>query len=571
MIKSQRSRVSLLTIFSVFLATGCQIKNEKPPSDLVKSIDLKRGDIIVCGPADKQFGSISFSTTCSEKVKKDFDLGMALLHSFEYDEAEKMFAKVIDAEPQCAMAYWGVALSNYHLLWTPPSAEELEKGAKAIEIARKYVDPSSGEFKYIEAAASLYTDWKTTDHMTRCRNYEKALEKIYNEKPRDKEIAVLYSLALTAAADPTDATFHRQRKAGEILNALYDKEPNHPGVVHYIIHTYDNPEMADRALVAARRYASVAPSSAHALHMPSHIFTRLGLWDESIQSNIESVTSARCYAEETGIEGHWDEELHGLDYLMYAYLQKGDNSHAKEQLAYLSTIRTVSPMNFKVAYSFAAIPARYALENKLWTEAAKLYPDSANFEWKDFPWQKAIIHFTRLLGSVHTNQVENARRELKILNNLREELTAQKDSYKANQVGIQVKTGEAWILFKEGKTENAIKLVREAADMEDQTQKHPVTPGEVIPARELLADMLLEMNRPLEALEAYEMDLKKHPNRFNALYGAAQAAERAKKPEKAKAYHQKLIQVCSGSVSERVEIKNAKKYLGNSSQQREML
>jgi TolA-binding protein len=544
----------------LFTLTACNGKNNISANAAINAINLKRGEVVLCGPPDKQFGAVGFKTSCSENIKKDFDLAIALLHSFEYDEAEKVFAKVIDNEPQCAMAYWGVAMSNYHLLWTPPSVAELKKGSKAIEIAQGLVQNSKKEKEYINAVAQLYNDWNQVDHITRCINYEKAMEKIYLEYPDDKEAAILYALALNGSANPADYSFKNQRKAGAILDAIYPNEPNHPGVVHYIIHTYDNPELAELGLPAARRYASVAPSSAHALHMPSHIFIRLGLWDESINSNLQSVSSAKCYAEETGIKGHWDEELHGLDYLVYAYLQKGENDHAKEQWDYLKTIKNVSPVNFKVAYAFAAIPARYLLENKMWENAANLVVDPANFHWKDYPWQNAIIHFTRLLGSVHTGNIDSARAELKVLKAIYDTLTAQKDSYKAGQVQIQIKTSEAWILFKKGKNSEALSQMNDAANMEDNIQKHPVTPGEVLPARELLGDMLLEMNKPEEALEAYEADLKKHRNRFNGLFGAGLAAERSKNSEKAKSYYQQLTNIANSN-SSRPELVAARQFL----------
>src|SRR5688572_25353772 len=553
----------------LFIFSSCNGKNKTSANDAINAINLKRGEVVLCGPADKQFGAVGFKTSCSETVKKDFDLAIALLHSFEYDEAEKVFAKIIDNDPQCAMAYWGVAMSNYHLLWTPPSVAELKKGTKAIEIAQG-LQKSKKENDYINAVAQLYNDWSQLDHMTRCINYEKAMEKIYRENPDDKEAAILYALALNGSADPTDYSFKNQRKAGAILDAIYPDEPNHPGVVHYIIHTYDNPELANLGLPAARKYASVAPSSAHALHMPSHIFTRLGLWDESIKSNLMSVSSAKCYAEETGIKGHWDEELHGLDYLVYAYLQKGENDHAKEQWDYLKTIKHVSPVNFKVAYAFAAIPSRYLLENKMWENAASLVITPSNFQWKDYPWQNAIIHFTRLLGSVHVGKIDSARSELKILKSFYDTLMNQKDLYKANQVQNQIKASEAWILFKEarpddpvgrGKNIEALRLMNDAANIEDNTQKHPVTPGEVIPARELLGDLLLQMNKPEKALEAYEADLKKHPNRFNGLYGAALAAEASHNPDKAKYYYQQLINIANSTNSNRRELEAARLFL----------
>ena len=546
--------------FSLLLMASCNRKAKAPASETINAMDLKRGDIVLCGPPDKEFGTVSFATSCSEKTSKDFDLAMALLHSFEYDEAEKAFAKIIDEEPTCAMAYWGVAMSNYHPLWTPPTTAELEKGAKAIAVAQSISGLSKRESNYIDAIASFYKDWNQTDHRSRSLSYKSSMEKIYAAWPDEKEASIFYALALTAAADPTDKSFANQKKAYGILTALYPGQPDHPGIVHYIIHSYDYPGLAELALPAARKYASIAPSSAHALHMPSHVFTRLGLWEDCIKSNIAAVASAKCYAESSGIKGHWDEELHGLDYLMYAYLQRGDNELAKKQWDYLKTINEVHPFNFKVAYAFAAIPARYVLENKLWKEAAGVQVHNENFAWQNFPRQQAIIHFARALGAAHTANLDAARAELKKLNSFHE-ILAKKDPYNANQVMIQVKTAEAWILFKSGKNNEAIQLMSMAATMEDDTEKHPVTPGEVIPARELLADMLLEMNKPAEALKAYEEDMKRHPNRFNSLSGAAQAAEKSNNIEKANTYYRQLIAVANSSGSNRHEIETAKLFL----------
>ena len=551
----------VFSIIMVGILLSCKEKNKGLPKVIINEMNLKRGEVISCGPADRQFGSVNFEISCTGKIQDDFNLAITLLHSFEYDEAEKVFAKIIDAEPACAMAYWGVAMSNFHPLWTPPSEAELKKGAKVIEIAQLIPQKSKRESDYIEAIGLFYKDWNKLDHRTRCISFEKAMEKIYSVYPKDKEAAIFYALALNAAADPADKSFTKQKKAGSILNTLYPGEPNHPGIVHYIIHTYDYPELAELALPAARKYASVAPSSAHALHMPSHIFTRMGLWNECITSNLASVSSAQCYAEAAGIKGHWDEELHGMDYLVYAYLQKGENDLAKKQWDYLKTIDEVSPLNFKVAYAFAAIPSRYLLENKLWKEAAGLKVHKENFQWQNFQWQKAIIHFTRLMGAVHIGDINSAKTELKELNRIHNRLLEQKDSYKANQVNIQVKTSEAWILFKEEKINEASELMNFAADMEDKTEKHPVTPGEVIPARELLGDMLLQMNKPGKALEAYEANLKKHPNRFNGLYGAGLAAERSNNFDKANYYYQQLINISNSKNSNRPELEAARLFL----------
>ncbi|GAA0523923.1 hypothetical protein GCM10009415_01410 [Chitinophaga japonensis] len=515
--------------------------------------------MILCGPPDKQLGTVGFKTSCSGKAQEDFNLAIALLHSFEYDEAEKVFAKVIDEAPECAMAYWGVAMCNYHPLWNPSTPAELEKGAKAAAIAMSLEKKSQRESAYIAAIASFYNAWDRTDHATRSRRFEKAMEKIYTAYPGDKEAAIFYALALNGAADPVDTAFTRQRKAGRILTALYPNEPYHPGIVHYIIHSYDYPELAALALPAARAYASVAPSSAHAQHMPSHIFIRLGLWDEAIQSNLAATAAAKCYAESAGIKGHWDEELHGMDYLVYACLQKGENRQAKAQCRYLETISEVYPENFKVAYAFAAIPARYLLENRLWKEAAALKVYPPHFPWQAYPWQRSIIHFTRLLGLVNTGNINAAKAELKTLVRLHDTLVKQNDPYKAGQVQIQVKTAEAWILFKEGRDSEALALMSAAADMEDHTPKHPVTPGEVLPARELLGDMLLQMNKPTEALHAYEASLQQRPNRFNGLYGAGLAAERRHDPGKARRYYQQLASMASGA--DRPELKAASSFL----------
>ncbi len=525
---------------------------------VINELDLKRGKPVSCGPTDKQFGETQFEISCDKDIQKDFNLAVAMLHSFEYDEAEKAFAKIIDKEPTCIMAYWGVAMSNYHPLWAPPSAAELKKGAKAIEIAQSLSDKSERENDYVAAIAAFYKGWEQTDHRTRSINFEKAMENLYIQYQNEKEPAIFYALALNAAADPSDKSFKKQKKAGTILNALYPGETNHPGIAHYIIHTYDSPELATMALPMARKYASIAPSSAHALHMPSHIFTRLGLWNECITSNIAAASSARCYAESAGIKGHWDEELHSMDYLVYAYLQKGDNRSAKQQWDYLKTITKIDPLNFKVAYAFASIPSRYLLENKAWEQAAALRPHMDDFPWQNYRWQEAILHFTRLLGSVHTGKIESAKSELAQMHMIYDTLVKQNDPYKANQVQIQIKSAEAWIAFKQGKHKESLELMQTAASMEDKTEKHPVTPGEVIPARELLGDLLMEMNKPLEALRAYEEDLAKHPNRFNGLYGAGLAAEKSGNSGKADFYYRQLLTIADPVRSDRPELSRIK-------------
>lgn len=527
---------------------ACKQKNNQPLAEDINAINLKKGPVILCGSANKEVGTVKFTVSGGEKVEKDFNFATALLHSFEYEDAEKVFAKIIEEEPNCAMAYWGVAMSNFHPLWTPPEEFELKKGLKALEIGKSISKKTERELDYIEALSVFYSEWDKTNHRTRCTRYEKAMESLYKKYPDDMEAAIFYALSLNGSADPSDQSFTNQKKAGDILNGVYKNDPNHPGLIHYIIHTYDSPGLAHLALPAARKYASIAPASAHAQHMPSHIFTRLGLWDEAVQSNIASVESAKCYAESAGIKGHWDEELHGLDYLVYAYLQKGDTKLVKQQIDYFHTITDVSPVNFKVAYAFASIPARNVLENRMWKEATSL-TINPNLQWEKFPWQKAIIHFARCLGAAHTKQLDLAKAEWNELNRLHDELLKKKETYQANQVDIQLKASQAWIQMKEGKNKEALANMNLSADMEDKTEKHPVTPGEVLPARELLADMLMQMNDPGKALAMYEANLKKRPNRRNSVYGAWLAAEASGKKDLAKIYSKQFQDLTGKDIS----------------------
>jgi tetratricopeptide (TPR) repeat protein len=451
-------------------------------------------------------------------------------------------------------------MANFHALWTPPSEAELIKGSKALNLARNIADKSPREAAYIEALTAYYKDWNTTNHIAQCRMYEAAMESLHKAYPEDKEASILYALALVAAADPMDKTYAQQLKAGELLNSIYPSSPTHPGIIPYIIHTYDYPGLAQRALASARIYAKLAPASAHALHMPSHIFTRLGLWDDCIASNIASVESAKCYAEQTKINGHWDEELHGLDYLVYAYLQKGDNKKAAEQVQYVEGMKEVMPANFKVAYSFASVSSRYYLENRDW-KAAAIIPLHPSFPWAKFPWQESINHFARLLGAVHTSDMVAANAELSIIKKLRDTLQMQKDGYKTKQVNNQVMTGQAWIYFVSGKRQEGLQLMYAAAAAEDSTEKHPVTPGEVLPARELLADMLFEMKDYTNALFQYETTLKKSPNRFNSLYGAGITAQKLENKEKAKSYFRQLLSIISDTGNNRPEVDYIRNYL----------
>jgi hypothetical protein len=557
---------TLLTFFFQLgiacLILSCSEKKKMELAGDPEVVQLVRGEITLCGSGEDQFGDVDFGLSCSQKVRKDFNLATALLHSFEYTEAEKVFARILDNDPECVMALWGVAMCNFHPLWAPPGPADLQKGKKVIAWGRTIgKNKSSRESQYLEAIAAIYDQSDVLDYRSRLLKFEKASQDLYEKYPGDKEAAIFYALALGAAADPADKTFSNQRKAGQILENVLRDEPNHPGIVHYIIHNYDYPELADMALPAARKYASIAAASAHAQHMPSHIFIRLGLWDESIASNTKSVEAARCYAQSSGIKGHWDEELHGLDYLTYAYLQKADDTKALEQVNYLRGISEVFPVNFKDAYCFAAMPARFALERKDWTSAAKLKLEPETFPWDKFLWEKAHVNFARVLGAVHVRRLDDAKKELQELTDIHERLRKSNENYQANLVQIQIKASEAWIKFGEGKHVDAIKLMTEAALMEEATAKHPVTPGELLPARELLADMLLESGNPSAALREYETDIQKHPNRFNGLYGAGVAAERSGNLKKAKQYFGQLIDLTNESSNKRPEMYAVRSFL----------
>lgn len=554
--KSFNNAFLVLLLFALPCYLGCQTKKSSPPELL--SIDLLRGDIVICG--GDQFGEVSFYVSGNSTTRDTFNLAVSLLHSFEYYEAEKAFAKVIDTDPDCTMAYWGLAMSTLRHPKYGPSRDGFEKASQILKIAES-LPKTTREQEYLSAVGAYYAnDWEKTDHLARAKTMEKPMEAIYLKYQDDKEAAIFYALALFATADPKDKDYIKQKKAGDILRAIFPNQPNHPGIAHYIIHHYDNPELAQLALPTARRYADIAPGSAHAQHMPSHIFTRLGLWDESISSNLNSASSAVCYAEEVKMDGHWSREIHALDYLVYAYLQKGDNVRANEQLEYVQTINKVYP-HTSSPYNFGAIPARMALENKQWEKAAKLSYHASDQQWEQFPWERSLLHFARAMGASHTGDLHAAEQELVVLQSLHQELVNEEDDYEANQVLIQVKEARAWIEFSKGNADEALGIMQEAVELEEKTGKHPVTPGELLPAPELLGDMFLAMNKPAEALEAYQLDLLGHPNRFNGIYGAAVAAQRMGDMEKARMYFEQLITLTEFTNSDRPEVAEAKVFM----------
>ena len=553
-------KISLYCLLTIFIVSSCKNKTPKPIPDLA-SLDLLRGELILC--SGDQFGDVSFSLSCSYETREIFDLAVSLLHSFEYEEAEKAFVQVIDADPNCAMAYWGVAMSITHSLWYQSDLSYLEKGSKLLEIANA-LPTGEREKDYLDAITTYYKDWDTLDNQTRALLYEKKMEEIYNKYKDDTEAAVFYALALRAAADNTDKSYPNQKKSGDILEKLFVEQPNHPGIAHYIIHNYDYPELAHLALPTARRYAEIAPASSHAQHMPSHIFTRLGLWDESIESNINSANSARCYAEASNMVGHWSNELHAMGYLVYAYLQKGDNEKASEQYELMKTMYKVYPSNiFAIAYPFAAIPSRIALENKQWGIAANLELHDTELKWEDFPWQKTLHHFGRAVGAAHLKNFSSAEKELGILKSLRQKVIENGNQSFEKQIMVQITITQGLLYYFDGEENKGIALLKEAVELEDVVGKHGITPGKLIPAREFLAEALLELNKSNDALAIYEENLKGHPGRFNGIYGAAIAAKQAGDKEKATLYFEQLIELTKNSNCDRSELAEAHTYLGS--------
>ncbi|HKS29832.1 MAG TPA: hypothetical protein VJS44_18560 [Pyrinomonadaceae bacterium] len=516
-------------------------------------------------PAE-MLGRVNFPVSCTPQARKQFNHAVAWLHSFEYEEAEKVFTEVATTDPRCGMAYWGIGMSSYHPLWAPPTAAELKKGRSAIERAKEVGAGTERERDYIAALELFYKDSDKLDHRTRVFAYSEAMERLYRRRPSDLEAGVFYALSLIATGTmKSDKSYADEKKAARILNRVLAREPRHPGVAHYLIHAYDYPALAKLALPAARSYARIAPASAHAQHMPSHIFTRLGLWREAIRSNMGAEASAKAFAVRNRLSGAWDEQFHAMDYLAYAYLQVAEDKQALAVLDELNKIRKAEPETFKVAYSFTAIPARYALERRKWDEAARLaLPAGAlgAFPWQSFRWAEAHIHFARAVGAARKGDTAAANEEVEKLAAIGQALGQVKDGYDwAKQVEIERLVASAWLAYAEGKQEEALGLMRSAADMDDATEKHPVTPGSILPAREQLGELLLELKQPSIALQEFETSLKSAPNRFNGLYGAARAARLGADKKRARLYYTRLLALCRQSVSARPELAEAKAFL----------
>jgi tetratricopeptide (TPR) repeat protein len=511
--------------------------------------------------APKAIEEVDFAISCGPASQKAFKHATWTLHSFWYAEALEQFTAIAASEPNCAMAYWGIAMSRWYPLWYPPSPVALKAGSEAVAKAMAAPSQTPREADYIAAIAAFYRDSDKLDHQARAVAYEKAMEQVYERYADDREAAVFYALALNASALKTDKTFVNQRKAAEILNKIWKEEPNHPGVVHYLIHSDDSPQFAAAGLDAAICYAKIAPDVPHALHMPSHIFTRLGMWQQSIDSNRAAHAAALDYVHKNMGPGSYDlETLHTMDYLEYAYLQIAQDGPAKEVVDELIGFRQSGGANLPAAYAVAAIPVRYALERRDWPAAAALSEPAIGFPLERFPWAEAMIAYARALGGARTGNIAGAEAEIGRLQLIEGKLKGN-DTYWANQVEVQRLVAAGILAHVRGDDKKAVALVQAATDLDATMDKHPATPSSVLPAREVLADLLLELNQPGAALIEYRAMLTTDPNRFRSLLGVARAAKQVGDSATARDAYRKLMALSKPVGPARPELAEAKSYL----------
>jgi tetratricopeptide (TPR) repeat protein len=533
------------------------------------------------GPAPgdlNKVGKVVFPTSCDAKVQAEFERGVALLHSFFYEEAHSIFESVTRQDPNCAIGFWGIAMTFYHPIWAPPTPEEMESGTKAAEQARGKATPATSERErlLIDSIAAFYrTDdagapaeamgqschGPTGGHPARAKAYWKAMKHAHERLPDDEEVTAFYALSLLGSAAPADLELKNQKQAAALLEKLWARRQDHPGVAHYLIHSYDYPPLARRGLPAAMKYASIAPRVPHVLHMPSHIFVRLGMWREAIDSNLASAEAARAYVAQKHPGATSMEELHANDYAVYAYLQTGQDEKARQLVVRSAAMKTMfPPMDMAGAYAAGAIPARFAIERHAWQEAARLTVPQMEF-WARFPFTEAHIEYARGLGRARSGDVQGARQSLARLAQLRDATKDARFAYFKNHLELQHQAVTAWVARAERKDQAAVKALRKAAEMEEKLGKHPVSPGPVYPIREQLGELLLELDRPAEALVAFRASLKISPHRFYGLHGAAQAARLAGKEAEARKYFEELIALAGEGDGKRREIDEARQFL----------
>lgn len=545
---------------------------------LASALAIRLGECAtVPEPGDlRAAGKVDFPVSCAPAVQSEFSRGVALLHSFFYEESRRVFTSVAERDPKCAMAQWGIAMTWWHPIWTPPTPDEMSAGKAAIQKAMATNNGTERERGFITALNVYYN---TPDSLSagavgqschgpvgprdRVIAYEKAMRQLRDKYPDDFEVRTFYAFAVLAVgyATPNDTSLSKQLEAAAILEKLWKQNANHPGVVHYLIHCYDYSTLAQRGLAAARSYDSIAPWVPHALHMPSHIFTRLGMWDESIAANRASASASRAYATMRHRDATEAEELHALDYMAYSYLQEAQDTEAKKIVEFAAKVRKTYPeLEFSAAYALAAIPTRYVFERNDWAAAAALtIPNLPH--WSSFPFMEALIEYGHALGRAHSGDLDGARKAIARMQQLRDATTDPKFDYFKQHLDLQMRAASAWVAASEGKKDQAIETLRDAADAEDILGKHPVSPGAFVPIREQLGDLLLEAGQSKEAQREFEAALKIYPGRFRGLYGAARAAEQNGDKENASHYYAKLAEQTAKATGSRDELNHVHKFL----------
>jgi pentatricopeptide repeat protein len=481
-------------------------------------------------------GKMHFATSCTAEAQALFDKAMLFQHSFWYSASGRAFEDVLKADPACAIAYWGYAQSLLANPFNPTPPKNLALGLETVKRGQAAGAKTQRENDFIASIGAYYADYDKLDQRKRAQAYLAAMEKLAKSYPKDDEAQIYYALALNIAASPSDKTYANQLKAAVILEGIFKRQPNHPGAAHYLLHSYDYPPIADKGLNAAKRYAAIAEASPHAQHMPSHIFTRVGFWKESIASNAEAARIAKANKEA-------DDQLHASDYMVYAYLQLGQVSKAREVVEEMQTVTGFNAERNTGPFALAASPARYVVERSDWTAAAQLEVRPTKFAYVE-----AMTRFARALGAARGGNPQAAKPEIAKLTELRDKLRAANDAYWADQVDIQLQAATAWTLYAEGRHAEALAAMTNAAEAEDKTEKGTVTPGPLAPAREMLGAMLLDHGAYADAVAAFEATLKKEPNRLGATAGAAKAAEKTGNASKARAYQAKLLKLAQGQI-----------------------
>lgn len=511
---------------------------------------------------NERLGHVEFPVACNPKAQAEFNRGMALFHSFWFTPAIKSFRGVLANDPGCAMAHWGIAFMSLGnpFAW-PANPKAVESGAAALAEAERMGVKTERERDYIAALAVYYRNRDSEPHRARAVALQKAFESLAARYPDDDEAQILHALLLDATALPTDKTFANQKRAAAILEPLLRKHPDHPGVAHYLIHTYDYAELAEKGLSSARVYADIAPSVPHALHMPSHIYSRVGLWPEMVEGNRRSYLAAKAELENSSMGVGTYDALHAMDYMAFGELQQARDEEAGKIVRETAGLQKVNVENFPAAYAFAAIPSRYALERRDWKQAAALKLSPSGLAWEKFPQAESVLVFSRALGAARLGMAGPARQDLKRLEELKAAMVAANIAYWPSQTDFQIRAIAAWIALAENQPSQALELMRQAADMEDASDKHPVTPGNVVPSRLLLGEMLLELKRPAEALVELKRSLARDPNRYQTIAAAARAARAAGDTSAASRYYAELVRLGEKAQARRPELAEARDFL----------